>query len=114
MAESEETPLWEDDNSSGSDAEQDENSIRIDASTVVSSYANYCRISSTPEEMILDLGFNADPFAQGGNSVKLTQRIIVNHYTAKRLFGALSVVIQRHEETFGVLETDVGKRVQSS
>jgi hypothetical protein len=39
------------------------------------------------------------------------QRIIINFYTAKRLLQALAMTVQRHEAVFGVLETDVQKRV---
>ncbi len=75
-------------------------------------YANFCRVSSTPEELILDLGLNPTPYATGKVEVKVTQRIILNHYTAKRLWSALSMALQRHEQAFGVLETDVRKRVK--
>ena len=44
----------------------------------------------------------------------ITQRIVVNYYTAKRLLAALQMSVQRHEAAFGVLETDVQKRVQPS
>ena len=44
--------------------------------------------------------------------IPVTQRIIVNYYTAKRLLAALSMSIQRHEAVFGVLETNVQKRVK--
>lgn len=75
-------------------------------------YANFCRVSSTPEELILDLGLNPTPYATGKVEVKVTQRIILNHYTAKRLWSALSMALQRHEQAFGILETDVRKRVK--
>ncbi len=35
----------------------------------------------------------------------------MNYYTAKRMMTALSMSLQRHEAAFGVLETDVQKRV---
>jgi hypothetical protein len=76
-------------------------------------YANFCRVSSTPEELILDLGLNPTPYATGKVDVSVTQRIILNHYTAKRLWSALSMALQRHEQAFGVLETDVRKRVKA-
>lgn len=76
-------------------------------------YANFCRVSSTPEELILDLGLNPTPYATGKVDVKVTQRIILNHYTAKRLWQALSMALQRHEQAFGVLEIDVRKRVKT-
>ncbi len=83
--------------------------IVVDDSNGASGYANFCRVSSTPEELILDLGVN--PFAPGEVTVKVSQRVIMNHYTAKRLLSALSLSLQRHEQTFGVLETDVRKRI---
>ena len=86
--------------------------VRLDESKVQACYANFCRVSSTPEEMILDLGLNPHPFGTGEIVVPVAQRIIMNHYTAKRLLAALSMAVQRHEQAFGVLETDVRKRVR--
>jgi hypothetical protein len=63
--------------------------------------------------LILDLGLNPTPYATGKVDVNVTQRIILNHYTAKRLWSALSMALQRHEQAFGVLETDVRKRVKA-
>ena len=88
--------------------------IVVDETNVSAGYANFCRVSSTPEELILDLGLNPTPYATGKVNVHVTQRIILNHYTAKRLWNALSMALQRHEQAFGVLETDVRKRVRSS
>lgn len=86
--------------------------VIVDDSNANAGYANFCRVSSTPEELILDLGLNPTPYATGKVDVKVTQRIILNHYTAKRLWSALSMALQRHEQAFGVLETDVRKRVK--
>jgi Protein of unknown function (DUF3467) len=95
-------------------ADQRPVTTEIDDSHAVAGYANFCRVSSTPEELILDLGLNPNPYAQGMTTIKVTQRIIMNHFTAKRLLGALSMSLQRHEQAFGVLETDVRKRIQSN
>lgn len=88
--------------------------VELDDSNAVSCYANFCRVTATPEEVILDLGLNPHPF--GGPTVKVpvSQRLIMNFFTAKRLLAALSMTVQRHEQMFGVLETDVNKRVQPS
>ena len=96
----------------GSQAQQQ--TVRLDDSKVQAAYANFCRVSSTPEEMILDLGLNPHPFGTGEIVVPVTQRIILNHYTAKRLLAALSMAVQRHEQAFGMLETDVRKRVRQN
>jgi hypothetical protein len=91
---------------------QAQQTLIVDDSNVVAGYANFCRVSSTPEELILDLGLNPNPYATGEVTVPVTQRIIVNHFTAKRLLSALSMALQRHEQAFGVLETDVRRRVR--
>jgi hypothetical protein len=91
---------------------QTQTTIQVDDAHVSAGYANFCRVSSTPEELILDLGLNPQPYATGPHTVAVSQRIIMNHYTAKRLLSALSMALQRHEQAFGVLETDVRKRVR--
>ncbi len=86
--------------------------ITVSDENVEAHYANFCRVMSTPEELVLDLGLNPQPYATGPQTVNVSQRIILNHYTAKRLLSALSMALQRHEQAFGVLETDVRKRVR--
>ena len=93
-------------------AAQAQQTLIVDDSNVTAGYANFCRVSSTPEELILDLGLNPNPYATGEVKVPVTQRIIMNHFTAKRLLSALSMALQRHEQAFGVLETDVRRRVR--
>lgn len=88
--------------------------INFDDSKTVACYANFCRVTGTPEELIIDFGLNNQPMGVPTESIPIAQRIIVNFFTAKRLLGALSMSIQRHEAAFGVLETDVQKRVQPS
>jgi hypothetical protein len=91
--------------------QQAQQTLKVDDSNVTAGYANFCRVSSTPEELILDLGLNPNPYATGEITVTIDQRIIMNHFTAKRLLSALSMSLQRHEQAFGVLETDVRRRV---
>ena len=43
--------------------------------------------------------------------IPVNQHIVVNFYTAKRLYHALGMTLQRHEAAFGPLEVDVNKRV---
>jgi hypothetical protein len=86
--------------------------ITLDDSHLTACYANFCRISSTPEELILDLGLNPQPMARVDTTINISQRIIMNHYTAKRMLSALSMTLQRHEQAFGALETDIIKRVK--
>jgi hypothetical protein len=75
-------------------------------------YANFCRVASTPEELVLDFGLNPHPFGGGSTPtpVKVAQRLVINYYTAKRTWAALGMALQRHEQAFGVIETDIAKR----
>lgn len=86
--------------------------IQIDDSKVVAAYSNFCRVTGTPEELIIDFGLNPQPFGVPTEPISVSQRIVTNFYTAKRMLHALQLTIQRHEATFGVLETDVQRRVQ--
>ena len=86
--------------------------VDIDDSKVIATYANFCRVTGTPEELIIDFGLNPQPFGIPTQPIAVTQRIVTNFFTAKRMLHALQLTIQRHEATFGVLETDVQKRVR--
>ena len=86
--------------------------VQIDDSKALALYANFCRVTGTPEELIIDFGLNPQPFGVPTEPIPVTQRIITNFFTAKRMLHALQLTVQRHEATFGVLETDVQKRVR--
>ena len=86
--------------------------VEVDDAHVTASYANFCRVTGSPEELIIDFGLNPQPVGMPKNPIQVTQRVIVNYYTAKRLLHALSLSVQRHEAVFGVLETDIQKRVK--
>ncbi|NLF68756.1 MAG: DUF3467 domain-containing protein [Candidatus Anammoximicrobium sp.] len=86
--------------------------LRVDDSNIVALYANFCRVTGTPEELIIDFGLNPQPIGIPTEPIKVGQRIIVNFFTAKRLLAALSMSVQRHEAVFGVLETDINKRLR--
>ena len=87
--------------------QQQTTEVVVDDSGTLPSYSNFCRVTATPEEVILDFGLNPQPFASGRQEVKANQRIVMNFYTAKRLLTALGMTTQRHEQTFGAIELDV-------
>ncbi len=87
--------------------------ITVNDSKAVSCYANFCRVTGSPEELIIDFGMNAQPMGSNDQPVDIQQRIVLNFFTAKRLLHALHVSVQRHEEVFGQIETDIQKRVKS-
>lgn len=95
----------------GEQAQRGPQAVKVDESKLIAMYANFCRVTGTPEELIIDFGLNAHPFGPTEEPVAVGQRIVTNYYTAKRLLHALHLTVQRHESAFGVLETDVQKRV---
>jgi len=87
-------------------------SVKFDDSKVCATYANFCRITGTPEELIIDFGLNPQPIGVPTVPITVTNRIVTNFYTAKRMLLALQTAIARHEQTFGTLEIDLQKRVK--
>jgi hypothetical protein len=86
-----------------------------DTSTISTVYTNFCRVSVTPEELVLDFGLNtAIQPTPSAETVKLSHRIVMNFFTAKRLLGALANVVQAHEKSFGALELDFQKRMRGA
>jgi hypothetical protein len=93
--------------------QQQQYQVQVDDSKVLATYANFCRVTGSPEELIIDFGLNPQPIGIPQSPIPVTQRVIVNFFTAKRLLAALSMSVQRHEAVFGVLETDIQKRVRT-
>lgn len=87
--------------------------ISVNDGQAVCHYANFCRVTGSPEELIIDFGLNSQPMGSTDKPIDITQRIVLNFYTAKRLLHALHVSVQRHEEVFGNVETDIQKRVRA-
>jgi hypothetical protein len=86
------------------------NEVIVDDTATLPTYSNFCRVTATPEELLLDFGLNPQPFASGRQDVKANQRVVLNFFTAKRLLSAIGMTIQRHEQTFGSIELDVRRR----
>jgi hypothetical protein len=88
--------------------------VPIDGSDLASSYTNFFRVTGTPEELVLDFGLNTQQMTPTGpDPVKLTHRLVMSFYTAKRLLNALQWAVNRYENNFGVLETDFQKRMRT-
>ncbi len=87
--------------------------VQVDDSDTMCTYANFCRVTGSPEELIVDFALNPQPMGAPTSPIQIKQRTVMNYYTAKRLLAALQMSVQRHEAVFGVLETDITKRVAS-
>jgi len=87
--------------------------LPVDATGISPTYANFFRVTGTPEELVLDFGLNTQQETPAGpEPVKLNQRVVMSFYTAKRLLGSLQWAVNRYEGNFGVLETDFQKRMR--
>src|SRR5919198_1377475 len=87
--------------------------FNVDTSHLSTVYANFCRVTGTPEELVLDFGLNTQMTPVPNEAVRLTHRLVMNYFTAKRLLGALHMAVQQHENVYGVLEIDIQKRVKT-
>jgi hypothetical protein len=112
MTEKKEEMAAEETKAAAAAAPQQQMQVEVDDSHVTALYANFCRVTGSPEELIVDFGLNPQPVGVPKSPIAVTQRIVVNYYTAKRLLHALGLSVQRHESVFGVLETDIQKRVK--
>src|SRR6056297_699239 len=86
--------------------------VQVEDANAAACYANFCRVTGSPEELIVDFGLNPQPIGVPKDPIQVKQRIILNFFTAKRLLAALQMSVARHESVFGVLETDINKRVR--
>lgn len=87
--------------------------VRWDDSKMRSTYANVCNVSSTREEMTMLFGTNqAWHTGQAELTVELTDRIIINPYTAKRLSILLNNTVREYEARFGELRIDITEPVK--
>ncbi len=88
--------------------------LRVDERDMRSAYANAVRTNATAEEVMLDFGVNsvnpAAPQDKPEIVFKVSDRIVMNYFSAKRFAIMLSQMIRQYEEQFGVLELDVVKR----
>ncbi|MCS7045380.1 MAG: DUF3467 domain-containing protein [Gemmataceae bacterium] len=84
-----------------------------DYSNLSTVYTNFCRVSVTPEELVLDFGLNTSMVPNPNEAVKLTHRVVMNFYTAKRLMNALIGVVSQFENAYGALELDFQRRIRN-
>ena len=83
----------------------------VDAAPAPVTYANFVKVSVTPEELALDLGLNLDVNPDPKQPIRISNRVVMNYFTAKRLSNALQGVVQQYENTYGPIELDFQKRI---
>jgi hypothetical protein len=79
--------------------------VKWDDSSMSTSYANVCNVTGTREEVGLLFGTNQTLYTgQKEVTVKVTNRIVLSPYAAKRLQLLLGEVIKQYESRFGELD----------
>jgi hypothetical protein len=81
-------------------------------------YANYCNVTATPEEVMLDFSHepNLLPTLLAGRKVspEIECRVVMSYQGAKRMALILSETLRQFEERFGAVELDPRKRLKQS
>jgi Protein of unknown function (DUF3467) len=84
--------------------------VNWDDSSMKTSYANVVNAATTREEVTLFFGTNLtwNPAEAKEFYVRLSDRIVLNPYAAKRLWILLGANLKEYETRFGALNLDVG------
>src|SRR5215475_6940890 len=84
--------------------------VNWDDSQMKTSYANVVNAASTREEVTLFFGTNLtwNPGEAKEFHVRLSDRIVLNPYAAKRLWILIGAILKEYESRFGALNMDVG------
>ncbi len=90
--------------------------VRITTTHAQTSYINFCRGTLTPEEIILDLGFNANAFGVKvlDEDIEIRNRVVLSPATAKRMLLQLNEMVRRHEQNFGEVEIDFRRSLKAN
>ncbi|MBI2478600.1 MAG: DUF3467 domain-containing protein, partial [Planctomycetia bacterium] len=54
--------------------------VQVEDQGAIALYANFCRVTGSPEELIIDFGLNPQPVGIPKDPIQVKQRIIVNYY----------------------------------
>jgi hypothetical protein len=88
--------------------------VPVDLSSLTSGYVNWFRFTGSAEELIVDLGL-APQLGQipPTEPIKLTHRLVMSFYTAKRLLQNLHRAVSIYEAHYGPVEIDPNRRLRN-
>lgn len=82
--------------------------VKWDDASMSTTYANVCNVNSTREEVALLFGTNQTLYTgQKELTVKLTNRVILSPFAAKRLQKLLGGVLAQYEARFGTIDIGI-------
>jgi hypothetical protein len=87
--------------------------VPVDMSNLASGYVNWFRFTGSAEELIIDLGL-APQLGQvpPAEPIKLTHRLVMSFFTAKRLLQNLHRAVSIYESHYGPVEIDPQRRLR--
>ncbi len=87
--------------------------VPVDISSLASGYVNWFRFTGSAEELIVDLGL-APQLGQmpPTEPIKLTHRLVMSFFTAKRLLQNLHRAVSIYESHYGPVEIDPQRRLR--
>ena len=80
--------------------------IQVDDRGVNTEPSDYWLITGTPEEVVFRFGNTKHNI---GGPIKITSKINMSYFTAKRLLGALAQTVKRYEEALGAIDVKSGQ-----
>lgn len=80
--------------------------IQIDDRGVNTESSDYWLITGTPEEVVFRFGNTKHNI---GGPIKITSKVNMSYYTAKRLLAALAQTVKRYEEALGAINVKNGQ-----
>jgi hypothetical protein len=88
--------------------------VPVDLSALTSGYVNWFRFTGSAEELIVDLGL-APQLGQmpPTEPIKLTHRLVMSFFTAKRLLQNLHRAVSIYEAHYGTVEIDPNRRLRT-
>jgi hypothetical protein len=72
--------------------------IEISDAGVQVGYTNFCWVTTSPDEVLLDFGLSAQRLGHANRSVQVTHRLALTHAAAKRLLAALHMALERQQQ----------------
>lgn len=83
-----------------------------DSSQLTTVYTNFTRVTIAPEELVLDFGLNTTMAPNPNEPIRLTHRVVMNFFSAKRLMAAMVGVVNQLEKAYGPIEENFQKQAR--
>lgn len=84
------------------DTTEDQRRVRLNTSSMKSSYCNVCNATSTQEEVVLNFGLNESwDRPEGDLLIDIQHRVIMSPLAARKLHGILGELLESYQSRYG-------------